>query len=407
MKNNKNNSVSEDVVVDIRQSMSKLPTIFQWLLTWLTGKALPGQQPLIKRSNLSHVFTAYLMFFFGIALSAYSFNIGLWLFMPAGWLFTVSSARKMIVMLNHYSVHRCLLPPSLRTRFGWLQPYIADFNSSFLFLQSYKDYAKEHLTHHGDKIVASIIDPDMAFMWELGFKPGMTRAQLWRVLLYNLFVPFSKLHRLFIVSRVKTTFLKGNKLRYVVQGCVVLTLAIICYFTSMSMVFWIWLFPMTYLYHMASLLQFSCEHFWLQGVESNGRLSMANNRKELRARALRLTQARFCGQAAPASNHNIFLYTIAWVKWIVAMCFVHLPIRLFVLPGDLPVHDHHHMGMMDEWANAFYSRANAVADMQNNAPYAEVWGLKNAINKVFEGLSKMDPIYPNASDIDKDAVLGM
>jgi hypothetical protein len=403
------NAVNDEGVVDVRQTMEKLPLFLNWLLTWLTGKPLKGQQPFIKRSNLSHLVTAHLTLFGGIVLSVLCSNYGLWWFIPLGWLFTVSGARKLVTTINHYCVHKDLLPSSLRKKYSRIHSIIADINSSIVFLQDFAHYQKEHLTHHGDKIVASILDPDMVFMWLLGLRAGMSKSDLWKKLLFNLFFPFSKLHRLFLVSRFNTTLFKGNPLRYTVHSLVLLALVYLGMETSFSTVFWTCIFPMTYLYHIASLLQFSTEHLWLNGVEDNGLLKTDNNHKFLMNRAKRITSARFCGEPFPKDTGNMFTTICKRMWWCMKMLFVHLSVRLFVLPGDLVVHDwHHRCGHGDDWANAFYSRQQAMINLKaDEPPYMEVWGLKNAINRVFENLSQMAPIHPDKSDFHEDDVLGM
>ena len=399
-----------DVDVDVRYTMSKLPKLLQWFLTWLTGKPLEGQKPLIKRSNLSHLFTAYGWLIAGISLAFYGQITGIYALVPLGWLFTVGGARKLIPTINHYCVHGDLLPASLRDKYKWLHPYIADFNSALLWLQDYAAYRVEHLTHHKLNVVASIVDPDMAFMWQLGFKAGMSKRRLWLVLIWNLFVPFSKLHWLFIKSRVKTTLFKSTKLRATVQLFTLAALIYLSYATSVLTVIVAVVFPMTYLYHMASLLQFASEHLWLNTVDETGRLPKTGHNKVLIPRSKRITNARFCGSPLNISKTDSTVMVL-WksIVWVVKMLFIHLPARLFVLSGDLIVHDwHHRCGYGADWPNAFYARAEMAKKLADTEfPMTEVWGLGNALDLVFENLANMPEIDPESIEEDADAVLGM
>ena len=400
----------EDVDVDVRITWSKLPKCLQWFLTWFSGKPLEGQTPLIKRSNLSHLFTAYGWLLAGIVLSFYGQLSGFYVLVPVGWLFTVSGARKLIPTINHYCAHGDLLPSQLREKYKWLHPYIADFNSALLWLQDYATYRAEHLMHHKLNVVASIVDPDMAFMWQLGFKAGMSKRRLWMVLLWNLIIPFSKLHRLFIKSRVKTTFLNSSKFRAMVQLVTLAVLIYMSYATSLFTVIVAVVVPMTYFYHMASLLQFASEHLWLNTVDETGRLPKTGHNKVLIPRSKRITNARFCGEPLSILETDSALVTLGKTFiWVIKMVFFHLPARIFVLSGDLIVHDwHHRCKFGSDWANAFYARAEMAKKLEDTEfPLTEVWGLGNALNLVFENLSKMPEIDPALVEEDADAVLGM
>ncbi|WP_046756585.1 fatty acid desaturase [Kordia jejudonensis] len=399
-----------DADVDVRVTMSKLPKFLQWFLTWLTGKAPEEEKPLWRRSNLSHLFTAYIWLMLGISLSILAQTLEYYWLLPVGWLFTVSGARKLITTINHYCVHGDFLPKKVRKRFGWLHKYIADFNSSILFLQDIKSYTNEHLTHHDIKVVASIDDPDMEFMWQLGFKTGMHKGKLWRVLIVNLLYPFSKLHRLFFIARFRITFFNSNWFRAFVQLLTISFLFLVGYYTSVTVVVVAVVFPMTYLYHVASLLQFASEHLWLNDVEGNGQLKKGGNHKNLVSRSKRITNARFCGEALILSDADtIFVKVLKVMYWSIKMLFIHLPIRLFVLSGDLVVHDwHHRCGFDADWANAFYARTLKSLELKNTShPLTEVWGLANALDLVFESLSNMPKINPSFIKNDPDAVLGM
>ena len=393
--------------------MSGLPGVLQWFLTWLTGKPLEGQKPLIRRSNLSHLITAYLWLILGICITTYAQINYMYLLVPIGWLFTICGARKLIPTINHYCVHGDLLPLSIRKKYSWLHAYIANFSSSMLFLQDYATYRAEHLTHHKINVVASVVDPDMAFIWQLGFKSGMTKKQLWSVLIWNLFFPFSKLHWLFIKSRIKVTFCRSTWFRFIIQA---LTIYGIVYFgkvTSLQTVIISIVFPMTYLYHIASLLQFLSEHLWLQDVGSDGLLKKEeNHNKELLfSRSKRITNARFCGEPFPNMESEALITKILkCTLWGIRMLFIHLPTRLFILYGDLAVHDwHHRCTFGSDWANAFYSRSVLAKKLENtDYPLTEVWGLKNVLNLVFINLEKMEPINPELIEKDgEEAVLGM
>jgi hypothetical protein len=69
-------------------------------------------------------------------------------------------------------------------------------------------------------------------------------------------------------------------------------------------------------------------------------------------------------------------------------------VRLTILPGPLPSHELHHRkpGQYD-WRIAFYEKQRDIeAGHPDFPPYTEVWGLTHALDRVFEGMSKRNPL---------------
>jgi hypothetical protein len=99
---------------------------------------------------------------------------------------------------------------------------------------------------------------------------------------------------------------------------------------------------------------------------------------------------RFCGRSVPARRgDNAVVYGLHWMLWVLEHALYHLPVRLVVLPGDLPQHDFHHRnpGTM-RWPNATYAREDDVNEGDPRwPPYLEFWGLHNAIAHVFAGIA--------------------
>jgi hypothetical protein len=92
----------------------------------------------------------------------------------------------------------------------------------------------------------------------------------------------------------------------------------------------------------------------------------------------------------PACSPCLWKGMIAWLRWVVAMVFYHLPVRLLVVVGDLPNHDfHHRYPATPDWMIAAYARQHDIeAGMRGGPPYSEIWGLGQAIHRMFEGLSR-------------------
>ncbi|TFF36166.1 fatty acid desaturase [Mucilaginibacter psychrotolerans] len=398
------------VVSDIRGEMAILPACIQFLLTWLTGIALPGQKPLIVRTNLSHLFTAYACIIVGMVVTCLTQTNSLYGFMPIGFLLTVSGTRKLSTVINHFLVHKDFFTGRIMKKYPRRNNMLGEINSSMLFLQGFKQYIDDHIAHHTVKIMASILDPDMAFLWMLGFKAGMRKRVLWAIFFFNIIVPISPLHLLFLWARIKATITDATPLRVLVQSIVISLLLVLAHYTSFWTVFWVWVFPLFYLYHIAAIAQFLSEHFWLTEVESDGKLDLNRSVKDLYNRSLKITVGRACGTRAPQTHNKPFVYKlILWIKWWLIMLVIHLPIRLFVLPGDLVCHDWHHRGQRgDNWANAPYARLAFKDNLKpGETPLIEIWGLHNAISAVFDHLSKLPAIQPVVEINESEMALGM
>lgn len=85
--------------------------------------------------------------------------------------------------------------------------------------------------------------------------------------------------------------------------------------------------------------------------------------------------------------------------WTSHFVFLSVPLRFGCLVSDLPVHDWHHLAARVKqrsanWGSGIYLRQEAIENGDiigfNDR---EVWGLKNALNLVFNGLknSQIDP----------------
>ncbi len=108
----------------------------------------------------------------------------------------------------------------------------------------------------------------------------------------------------------------------------------------------------------------------------------------------RLTRGRFIGDSLPSRELCFCLWLYAWIIWCVRLLLIHLSIRLCVLPGDLCQHDWHHRNVRGDWSNACYERRRDLAAGCPGwpEPYREVWGLKQAIDIVFQGLASLPPL---------------
>ncbi len=358
--------------LDVREGMRRLPRWAQPALTLLTGKAHQGQNALWRSNGIGHVVLALAGLLGSAVTASWLFRVGpvAWVGILPCWIILVGSARKIQVTLAHQCAHYALTGHRLIDRL------IGQALTTLILVDHFDSYYHEHVEIHHTKRLASPVDPDCKFLLELGFKPGMTVEALWRQLRYTVVSP--RFHGKFMKGRLLANFVTGTPLRRLS--------AVLFYSALPGMVTYLggwtgflvgWVLPLTAPYHVAALLNFSSLHFWLKVPKAG-----ATPKETI----CTLTAGRFVGEAVPRTDS-----LGAWAKWTARMAFFHLPIRVAVLTGDLPVHDYHHRhARCPEWADYLYTRQR---DIENGcpgwpSPYAENWGLLNAIGQVFETISR-------------------
>lgn len=365
---------------DVRESMRILPNFFQPTLTWITGKPLIGQKPLFKSTWITQTLSAFLSLFGGGFAGVWFFTRIItahqWWMIPlvlVSWLFVAGAARKIQVTLMHQCSHFNYSKNKKLDRF------LAQLMSTLIVVDHFDHYFYEHIRIHHTKHLSTSIDPDCKFLLELGFKPGMSVRNLWLKLFATVISP--SFHLKFANARLKANFVEApasRKLGAIVYHMLVWSFVIK---TGIMIPFVLgWVLPLFPVYHVAALLNFSSLHFWLI-PEVDGQTK--------KARMCSLTSGRFLGDAAPTEG------VMNWTRWIARLVLLHLPSRIAVLSGDLPVHDYHHRyPHCLDWANFIYTRQR---DLEKGSPgwdqpYTENWGLFNAVNAVYISLSQIPEI---------------
>lgn len=365
---------------DVRETFSRLP--FQVFWTWLSGKPAFGESAPWKPSAWTHLSTAIGSLLAGVVLSTWIVSTGSLALLPGlliSWLMTVHGARVLQVTIMHHAVHKNF------SRNPRVDRILSEAISAALIIQDFQAYRKDHVGTHHTKHIATIDDPDLKFILALGFRPGMTRRELWRRLALT---PFSiRFHRLFLSARIRANFGRDISLprRFASAAlCAILLTPVLLTGTWLELLF-SWVFPMTVLYHVSALLQFMSEHKWL-------RVDMPGETRKLTL--ARLTAGRFMGEPAPIIKSRGLAAILAWARWLSRMAVIHLPARVFVIVSDLPAHDWHHRHAYHDWTAAAYERQR---DLEAGCPgwpevYTEVWGLRNAIDAVFRLWSELPPL---------------
>jgi hypothetical protein len=139
--------------------------------------------------------------------------------------------------------------------------------------------------------------------------------------------------------------------------------------------------PIILMSQLSALLDKLGEHAWLSPPNpSHGR----------RHYTVAASWARFCGCPVPSCSLNVTEKAVAWTAWLACMTLYHLPARLLVVVGDLPNHDfHHRFPANPNWMVAAYARQWDIDKSCSGAPpYSEIWGMAQAIDRMFQALSE-------------------
>jgi hypothetical protein len=359
-------------VPDVRATYLRFPAWTQHFWTWQTGKALPGQRPLLRHTWASYLAVTLTLFLGGLALSsvAVATMFPLWyVSLVGGWTLTVAGERMFVLVIAHQALHRRFSGDSGTDRFwGEVVTVLSVFHT-------FKDFKEEHFdNHHRREVFATDADPPVQFLLDLGFQPGLSRRRLWR-LAWRVFLSPVFYWRGFL-GRVRSN-LEARSWRLV--GF----FAWIGYWVSVP--FWMpngllvlvlaFVLPVILFAQLSALLDRLGEHEWLapRNPEFGHRFYTAAN-----------TSARFCGAAVPSASLPAGRQILAWVRWIAVTVCYHIPSRLLVVVGDLPNHDYHHRyPSTPEWTMAAYARQRDIDSGPEGPPYQEVWGMAAAIDRVF------------------------
>ncbi|MFF0737884.1 hypothetical protein ACFYVK_40530 [Streptomyces chartreusis] len=357
---------------DIRATYLRFPAWTQHFWTWQTGKALPGQKPLIKHTWASYLAVTLTVFFTGLALSTLALSVMFPYWYAAlllGWVLTVCGERTMVLVIAHQALHRRF---SGRSGLDW---FWGEAVTVLTVFHTFREFKEEHFdNHHRREIFATHADPPVQFLLDLGFRPGLSRAAQWRRAWLVFLSPVFYWRG--FVSRVGSNLRNGTwrRLGFAVWAG-----------WWLSLPFWLphgvlvlvlgFAVPVILFAQLSALLDRLGEHEWLapRNPEYGHRFYTAAN-----------TSARFCGAAVPARTLPPGARFVAWVRWTTVTLGYHLPARLLVVVGDLPNHDfHHRYPSTQEWTTASYARQQDIDVGPEGPVYQEVWGMGAAIDRVF------------------------
>ncbi|HSR68626.1 MAG TPA: fatty acid desaturase [Acidobacteriota bacterium] len=370
--------------IDVRESFLRFPAWTQHFWTWFTGKALPRQQPLIRHTWFSYLVLILAIYFAGLSLSvvAVSLRFQFWyLALLAGWILTLSAARSMILVIAHQCIHKRFSGNGKRDNL------VGEMVTVLTFYQDADTFRVEHFhSHHREAVFATHEDPPVQVLLGLGFRPGMTRRRLWLQALLVFFSPAFYLRG--FVDRLWCNLVKGTWRRVGFLSWAAFWLSLPIWLPHGGTVLLLaFLIPVILLAQLSALLDKLGEHAWL---------TQRDPRHGTRYYHVAATWGRFCGRAVPSASPWKPRGLASWLAWSASMLFYHLPSRLLVVVGDLPNHDfHHRYPATPDWMIAAYGRQRDIDNGLNGGPpYSEVWGLGQAIDRMFLGMSQADAHQP-------------
>lgn len=358
---------------NVRRSMSFSSRFIQRLLTLVTGKPVSNQNRVIKSALIEIFLTLILLFSTTILPVIYFDSLSVFavlLILLPCWIVSTGSLRKLQVTYAHHAVHNCLIGANQK------------FNNVLLFIttvipvvQNGRDYKVDHLGHHDFSEFTTAKDSDAGFLISLGFVPGKRTDYYLKLLIKTIVSP--RFHIVFFLSRVKSCLARGRIITSLISAAWLLVLILFVLKYPLASLMFV-LIPMTFLYQASALLQFITEHAWLKTTDA------PVDDADYAARCW----GRFTGEVYPKDKGLIHTF-VWWLK----MIFYHMPTRIAVLPGDLPVHDWHHMAgkfgqSPTNWQGSIYLREVIVQQGESSIRSNEIWGLHNMIMNSFDNLSK-------------------
>ena len=368
--------------VDVRASFARFPGWTQHFWTWFTGKALPHQQPLIMHTWYSYLIVTLSLFAGGLALSSIAvvWQFPLWWgAMMLGWVLTINGARTMILVIAHQCIHGQFSGDHKRDE------NIGELVTLLAVSQNALGFKIDHFqTHHKRATFATLDDPPVKSLIDFGFLPGLGKRELWLRAFSIVISPGFYLKGL--GRRVRSNLFSESKWRrYAFAAYAAFWVSIPFWLPNgLSVLLLAFGVPIIVLFQISALLDNLGEHAWLTPRDPRG---------ESRHYHVSATWARFCGRPLPDRSLTTLVKPVAWITWVAAMTLYHLPARLLVVVGDLPNHDYHHrFPATPHWMHAAYARQWDIDSGHVGWPaYSEIWGLAQAIDRMFQELSKADP----------------
>jgi hypothetical protein len=241
---------------------------------------------------------------------------------------------KASAVLIHHATHRQLLHPrwmsdAARLR---LNRGVAEFigilslSAPFDIYKKGEDNQGGHDAHHAYKSFATLRDDEARGLYALGFRPGTSRADLWRLFWRTLFSP--GFHAREAARRIKANVGAGGWQRRWTAGAIWVSMTAAAAVAQVLPGFLLGcVLPLLAAGNVASFLELVSRHRWLVDTV------------DPRRRHHELSHGRFQGAMPPDEGA-----LLAWLGWVACMVMA-LVGRITVVPGDLAWHIAHHIGL--------------------------------------------------------------
>lgn len=367
----------------IRQSYLRFGRWSQPFWTLVTGKALPGERPLLRIAPLYMALLTVSAIVFFSWLHMAMFNAAdarvvalAYLLTPAFAVGLAGRWRTVQVVYAHHAIHATL--------FAWrrdINVLAAKCLTVFALAQNQDEYEREHLDHHRRHIFTTLDDADASLLYRFGIRPGMPLAHLQRALRRTLCSP--SYHLWFLKARCASNMRRPLAWKMAVLAWMaVLFAGLPLLFGVVPAMLAVWL-PLLVVYQMSALLQFTTEHMWLLSARAPEGMGGYAER----------CLGRFCGEMVPGADGQ-GATAGAWLGWTARLLLLHIPARAAVLVGDMPAHDWHHLcGQVrhspGQWPSAIYERQRAIdSGLSAGMETRELWGIQHMVSHVLEAMAR-------------------
>jgi len=357
--------------------------VVQAYFDWLTGKPRSGQQPLWSSNPWLELCFGIVEFIGGATIWLMVGNSPqTWLFIPASWLLTIAGSVQLREVAHHCAHQRF-------SREKLLNFLVGSIITAVVQMKEFTSFKSYHNTqhHHLEKLATMEHDPANKpyLVNTLKFQPGRSKDFYWQRLWQILVSP--QFHFQTLSVRLRDSLVAAplyHRLLTLSWFSAVLTVVAV---THSWVHFLLWVIPSQIGFQVAVLLQLITEHNWGY-VATPGESS--------KSLLLGKCMSRFLGSAPP--NATLCQQPLAWLNWSLQMVG-YVVTRMTVLCLNLPAHSYHHTFPNNQnWANEIYDLQEFTNAGCLNWPgkFPEVWGLWNAIDFVFESLSREPQKYrPN------------
>lgn len=379
----KNDRADRKSTFDIRQSVAHLP--FQSFWTWLSMCPTPGQKPLIRVTPLMWVIGSIGGFIGFVGAAGALLDFSAWM-TPAAALFLLPAtgcARIMFITVEHQVIHHELFIIERTGLRRWCNWRIGDVIGILLWLPEPDLYHETHTeSHHKNRDLATPHDKDAESFFRLGFLPGLPKSELWKTLWLTLLNPWFYVSE--AAKRIRLSLVQSSW-RRIISSWLLLAGLISLLFAYDGWIFFLAVYLATVFvgFPAAGVLQTASRHLWGCYMQLLG----------TKTRTALVCQARFLLDPWPPSGSSPWAY----VRFVLRLVIYHLPVRIVVINGDVAMHDYHHRHPgTKQWTVAAYGRMEDIQagcpGWEDVAPYVHCWSLFEAIDRVFDEMSKSPPL---------------